>query len=153
MKSLIIYRSVHKGNTEKIAKVIAEELISDIVSVSELNNFDVSSYDLIGFGSGIYMANFNGFVISVIDKLQGFNGKKVFIFSTSGSPKSFFNSFDKRIKKKIKENNGILVGEFNCQGFDAFGPFKLVGGINKGRPNDLDIENTRKFARKLKEAN
>ena len=40
-----------------------------------------------------------------------------------------------------------VVGEFSCRGFDTVGPFKLIGGVNKGRPDERDLENAKKFAR------
>ncbi|MCK9578100.1 flavodoxin [bacterium] len=152
MKSLIIYISIHNKNTEKIANVIASELDSEIVKVAELKNFDVSQYDVIGFGSGIYMSNFSGFIINVIRKMKGINGKKVFIFSTSGNKKTFFNNFDKKIKEELNKKEAILIGNYNCPGFDTFGPFKLIGGLNKGRPNEKDIAEAKVFAGKIKEA-
>ena len=38
--------------------------------------------------------------------------------------------------------NGRLqeVGAFCCPGFDTWGPLRLVGGVNKGRPDDTDLE-------------
>ena len=38
-----------------------------------------------------------------------------------------------------------MLGEFGCKGYDTFGPFKLVGGIAKGRPNEADLEQARSF--------
>lgn len=55
MKSLIIYCSDYKKNTEKIAKVFAEKIDSDLMNIKNLNEIDIEKYDLIGFGSGIYM--------------------------------------------------------------------------------------------------
>ena len=34
---------------------------------------------------------------------------------------------------------GKIAGKFSCKGYDTFGPFKLVGGIAKGHPNDKDL--------------
>ena len=31
------------------------------------------------------------------------------------------------------------IGEYYCQGFDTFGPFKLIGGIAKGHPTEREI--------------
>ena len=42
-----------------------------------------------------------------------------------------------------------MLGEFGCRGFDTFGPFKLAGGIAKGHPDALDLEEARKFYRSL----
>ena len=33
-----------------------------------------------------------------------------------------------------------LMCTYGCPGFDTYGPFKLVGGMNKGRPNQEDID-------------
>ena len=38
-----------------------------------------------------------------------------------------------------------VLGEFGCKGYDTFGPFKLVGGIAKGRPNERDLEKAEAF--------
>jgi hypothetical protein len=43
------------------------------------------------------------------------------------------------------------VGDFSCNGWDTWGPLKLVGGTNKGRPNEQDLQEARVFARGLKE--
>ncbi len=41
------------------------------------------------------------------------------------------------------------ISEFDCLDFDAFGPFKLVGGIAKGRPTEDEIEAASSFYMKL----
>jgi flavodoxin len=57
MKTLIVYASVHHMNTEKVAKVIAEELGADLVPVGQAQ-LDTSAYDLIGFGQGFIGGRF-----------------------------------------------------------------------------------------------
>ena len=42
-----------------------------------------------------------------------------------------------------------VLGEFSCKGYDTFGPFKLVGGLAKGRPSEKDLEKARAFYRGL----
>ena len=46
-----------------------------------------------------------------------------------------------------------VLGEFGCKGYDTFGPFKLVGGIAKGHPDERDLENARKFYREIQARN
>lgn len=46
-----------------------------------------------------------------------------------------------------------MLGEFSCKGYDTFGPFKLVGGIAKGHPDERDLENARKFYREIQARN
>jgi len=41
------------------------------------------------------------------------------------------------------------VGEFDCKGFDTFGPWGKLGGIAKGHPDETDLDNARAFARAL----
>ena len=58
MKTLILCTSVHHQNTEKVAKVMAEELGADLVSIGQVQPETLTAYDLIGFGSGIYYMKF-----------------------------------------------------------------------------------------------
>lgn len=39
-----------------------------------------------------------------------------------------------------------VVDTFSCRGFATWLPFKLVGGVRKGRPNATDLAAARTFA-------
>ncbi len=54
MRALIIHMSIHHGNTERIAKAMADALGADLKKPSEADAGALSPYGLIGFGSGIY---------------------------------------------------------------------------------------------------
>jgi len=152
MKTLIIYNSTHHGNTEKIAKVMAEILNAELVKPDEVDITTLSKYDLIGFGSGIYHDRHHKSLFEVINKLDNQKGKRAFIFSTSGIKKTrFFHEFDKALKKKLLGKGFRIIGEFNCRGWDTY-PFwvKPFGGVNKGKPDEKDLENARSFAKVLK---
>jgi len=152
MKTLIIYNSTHHGNTEKIAKVMAEILNAELIKSDEVDMTTLSKYDLIGFGSGIYYGKHHRNLFELINKLDNQKGRKAFILSTSGMKKvRFFHEFDKPLKKKLLKKGFRIIGEFNCRGWDTY-PFwvKLFGGVNKGRPNEEDLENARNFAKYLK---
>lgn len=41
------------------------------------------------------------------------------------------------------------MGRFSCKGFDTFGPFKLIGGVAKGHPDDRDLAAAVEFYKKL----
>lgn len=150
MKTLIICSSTHQGNTSKIAKVIKEELNAEIVNPSELESFDLKQYDLVGLGSGIYGGRHHASILGLVDKLENTENKRFFIFSTSGFKNNEKNSHDRALIEKIVSKKGKVVSVFNCPGFSDFGPLKLFGGINKGRPNEEDIEKSREFALELK---
>ncbi|MDD5246657.1 MAG: flavodoxin family protein [Candidatus Omnitrophica bacterium] len=145
MKTLIIYHSEGHKNTEKVARAIQEVLGADLVEESKVDFNSLQQYDLIGFGAGIYFSAHHAALNDFAGKLPELN-KNVFIFSTSGIGTVRFH---KALKKILEQKKCWIVGEFSCKAFDTFGPLKLVGGINKGRPNEADLENARKFARSL----
>jgi flavodoxin len=151
MKTLIVYVSVHHGNTEKVAKAIANILNADLLQVRQADAGMLEQYDLIGFGSGIYFGKHHESLLDFVDKLPMPRNKKAFIFSTSGLRKiPFFHDFDKRLKEKLRRKGFDTVGEFSCRGLDTYRATRLVGGINKGRPNAKDLKQAEDFARSLK---
>lgn len=143
MKTLIIYASIHHGNTEKIGRAMAETLNADVINVNDVNINDLQNYDLIGFGSGIYGGKFHKNMLALIEKLPSVANKKSFVFSTSSMEKKSYNKY---IEEKLKEKGFVVIGSFSCKGYDTFGPFKLIGGIGKGRPNEDDIKKAVDFA-------
>jgi hypothetical protein len=44
-----------------------------------------------------------------------------------------------------------VVDEYHTKAFDTWGPLKLIGGINKGRPNQEDLQKAEDFTQNLKE--
>ncbi|MCK5475275.1 MAG: flavodoxin family protein [Candidatus Pacebacteria bacterium] len=147
MKTLIIYTSIHNGNTEKIARTMAEALDAKLVKPNEIKTDELSRYDLIGFGSGIYSGKHHKSLLDLVSKLQGQNNKKAFIFSTRGLfPISICH---KALKKQLSEKGFNITGEFSCKGFDDYGPFKLIGGINKNKPDEKDLDDAKEFVIEL----
>jgi flavodoxin len=151
MKALIIYISVHHGNTEKVAKVMANILDATLLQVKQADANMLEQYDLIGFGSGIYFGKHHESLLDFVDKLPVLTNKKAFIFSTSGLRKiPFVHNFDKPLRKKLQRKGFDIIGEFSCRGLDTYRATKLVGGVNKGRPNADDLRQAEDFASGLK---
>jgi len=147
MKTLIAYISVHHQNTEKVAKAIATELGADLMLSAKAHPDSVTTYDLIGFGSGIYFLKFHKTLLQFIAGLSTVAGKRAFVFSTSGDGGTERHA---ALKEQLMNRGFSIVGDFACKGWNTWGPLKLVGGINKGRPNEEDLEHARVFARKIK---
>ncbi|WP_303660646.1 4Fe-4S binding protein [Bacteroides caecimuris] len=147
MKAIIFYRSSYRGNTLKIAQSMADALAAELVCIDSNPSIDLSDYDLIGFGSAINFAahdiRLQRFVTS-----QNLKGKNVFIFSTRCRP--FLGAYHSPLKKIIERKGGIIVGEFSCRGFDRTGPWVLMDGYNKARPNERDMFKARLFSEKLR---
>jgi flavodoxin len=147
MKTLIIYKSVHHGNTEKIAKVMADALEAELLDLKDADGNTIKEYDLIGFGSGVYFYKPHKKLRKFIEGLDNVENKKAFVFSTSGAGKPEFNKW---LKENLSNKGFEVVGEFHCKGFDTYGLTKLIGGINKGKPDGEDLKNAKNFANGLK---
>lgn len=147
MKALIVYISVHHGNTEKVAKVMANILDADLLQVRQVDASMLEHYDLIGFGSGIYVGKHHENLLDFVDKLPMMRNKKAFIFSTSGLRKMrFIHNFDKPLKGKLQRKGFDIIGEFSCRGYDTSRAAMIVGGINRGRPSAKDLKQAEDFA-------
>ena len=146
MKTLIVYTSVHHQNTEKVARVMAEELNADLVRTIEAQPGMPASYDLVGFGSGIYFGKHHKTLLGFVETLPPATQKRVFVFSTCGDGKIHHAA----LKEKLVNKGFAVVDEFCCKGWDTVGPLKLFGGINKGRPDGNDLAAAWAFAQGLK---
>ena len=68
MRKAIVYASIHHGNTEKLVKSIAEECQVDLIDAVKQSDADLSSYDMIGFASGIYFSKFHQSMLKFAEK-------------------------------------------------------------------------------------
>ncbi len=142
MKILIIYKSYHRGNTEKIAKAMAEAVGATVVKVEDTRIEDLAGYDLIGFGSGIYAGRPHKSLFTLLEKVTPMN-QKAFIFSTSGEPKE---EYHRLLREKLAGRGFQIVGEFQCHGQSGFLGFTFS---NKGHPDEKDLQDARDFAKRL----
>jgi len=151
VKAVIVYTSVHHGNTEKIAKAMGKAIKARVWKVGDAKAEKLDDYKMIGFGSGIYFVKHHQTVLDFVEKLPLMKGKKAFIFSTAGvKRRGYATNAHKTLRDLLKSKGFEVVDEFNCPGFDNYGILKLIGGINKGRPNKDDLEKAEKFAKGLK---
>jgi len=155
LKSLLVLVSYHHNNTEKIAKVLAKVLDAPIKKPQRVETEELQEYDLIGFGSGIYDFKNHELLLELADKLPQVSDGKAFIFSTSAvrvDSRIFRNArgFHTPLREKLQSKGYVIVDEFNCAGFNTNSIIKLIGGMNKGRPNAEDLKDAEEFAQNLK---
>jgi flavodoxin len=139
---------MYHGNTLKVAESIAKELGADIKNPSSVTTKDFEYYDLIGFGSGIYNRKHHESLFSLLNSLKTPEKKYAFIFSTASI---CYKKMHEPLRLLLISKGFYIVDEFICRGFMNSSFLKyFFGGINKGRPNQKDLESARKFAIKLK---
>ncbi len=156
MKSLLVLYSYHHNNTEKIARAMGRVLDAQIKQPKEIETDELQGYDLVGFGSGIYGAKHHKTLIDLADRLPQSMGRKAFLFSTFGAPAivvndTFISDNHSALREKLEAKGYEIIDEFGCGGFNTNSFLKLFGGLNKGRPNEKDLKDSREFASKLKE--
>jgi len=154
MNTVIYIYSYHKGNTRKVAEAMAPMLGASIIEIAKdgsvTKELNLNDYDLVGFGAGIAFSKHYKQLLQFAGELDTVEGKKAFIFSTAG-----LHSKEKMIKhhsplhKILAEKGFEIVDEFACKGHDTFSVLKLIGGINKGRPNEEDLQKAKEFAQGL----
>lgn len=149
LKTVILYRSKHHGNTKKLVDAIVEAYPEvdtiDIASLGKNEYPDISGYHLIGAASGIYYGQMDKDLKRVLDHVLS-PQDQVFGLMTFGG-KEKWNGRDLAAVCQVKFAN--LQTMYGCVGYDTFGPFRLIGGMNKGRPNAEDIQGAVDFYRHL----
>ena len=146
MKIAIVYASVHHKNTEKVVKAIAEKHPEiELIDATKTVLKDLASYDLLGFASGIFYGKFHKALLNFInDNLPAH--KKTFVIYTCGADRA---SYIKDIEELIKSKDSVLSAHFSCLAYDTFGPFKLVGGLQKGHPTYEELQAAVEFYKNL----
>ena len=141
MKAVIVYASTHHGNTRKLLEAIAERNDVDLVDVIANAKYDLSRYDRIGIASGIAFGKYYPQMLKFLeDNLP--EGKDVFFIHTAGDPREGHADSAKSIATR---RSCRCLGVYYCKGFDTFGPFKLIGGINKHHPDEDEIKQAVRF--------
>ena len=142
---LIICESIYHGNTQKLADAMAIKLNCKVINCEQAATEDIQKYKIIGLGSGIYFTSHHPKLIEIASKMK--STQKAFIFSTHGGP--FLGSYHKKLKETLSNHSISIIGEFSCRGYDCTGPFIIIGGGNKGKPNEGDQVRAAKFVTKI----
>ena len=140
-KTAIIYASTHHGNTYKLVKAISDKYSVDMMDATKQTKADLTDYDIIGFASGIDFGKFYPSVEQFAkDNLP--EGKKVFFLYTCAMARKGFTDSMRDIanQKECK-----VMGEYGCKGFNTYGPWKLIGGMNKKHPNRQELSDAVSF--------
>ena len=128
---------------------MASILDAKLLKAEEADANALGEYDLIGFGSGIYMSRHHKSLLKLIDSLPMVKGRKAFIFSTAGRGEPTIVRNHRALRTRLEGKGFIIVGEVSCYAWDTSFLLRLIGCINKGRPNEVDLKRAEGFARGL----
>ncbi len=154
MKSLIVYCSEYKNNTERIARIFAGKIDCELINIKNASDINIENYDLIGFGSGVYRESLSRKMFKLVDKLN-LKDKNVFVFSTSGVGMKFYNN---KLIRLLESKGAIRKGSFACKGsfiakeFTNKKFFNFLSKLSQGHPNNRDFKEAEEFIEKVLES-
>ena len=120
VKTLVLYFSKY-GTTRKYAELISDELGCEIFSINNFKQNNISNYNTIIIGSGLYAGKIRGIDI-IVKNYEILKDKKLVLFTCGLADYSKIeniNSIYKRIKKEFPEK---IIENMKI--------FYLRGGIN-----------------------
>ena len=123
------------GNTEKLAKAVADTVGAKALPISEAITEPV---DILFLGNSYYAFSIDPEVRNFVRSLDSSKVKRIVNFGSA----AMLNSTWKKVKAEA-DQVGIEMDdrEFHCKG-----EFK---GLHKGRPNESDLKKAAAFARKI----
>ena len=151
-KCLILCKSVHHGNTVRVARAMADALGKDVVMAApeEVPATSLGDCGLLGLGSGVYYGRMHPALEEWVRGLPDVPERTMpaFVFSTSGLP--FLARLWHWPLKRLLARKGVAVaGEFACRGFDTWGPLWFAGGLNRQHPDARDLARAGEWAARL----
>ena len=148
MKSIIIYASRHHGNTKKLAEHLAVQYDIALVDAQTTSQVDFGHYDLIGFASGMDFGKFYPPVTEMAKKLPA--GKSIYALYTCARDQARYGS---EIEEIAVQTGCTYLGKYGCRGYNTYGPWKLIGGMNKDHPSREELEGACAFYEGILHAN
>jgi flavodoxin len=145
-KALIVYVSVSHANTAKVAHAIGDVLHAERREPELVDPASLDGYDLVGFGSGIFGATHHPRLRTYVEHLPDVTSTRAFTFSTSGFGRSQSRPWQASLDSVLRDKGYDVIGSFDCPGYDTWLPLRLVGGINRGHPDSIDLAHAREFA-------
>ena len=149
MKSVIVYASPHHGNTRKVAERMAVKSGARLVDILREDLPDLSGYGLIGLASGAYFGTLHKEIVRLAGEAVFAPEQRVFLVDTCGVR---YKDYTYKVRLLLEERGVVCLGRFQCPGYDTYGPWKYLGGIRRGRPNEHDLQMAEQFIQQLLEA-
>ena len=140
-KTVIVYASKHHGNTYKLVKAISDKYPVATIDVTKEFVVDLSEYDMIGFASGIDFGKFYEEIENFAKENLPTQKKVFFLYTCAMDRKGFTDS----MREIVEQKDGEILGEYGCKGYNTYGPWKMIGGMNKKHPTEIEIAESVEF--------
>ena len=144
-KTVIVYASKHHGNTFKLIKAISDKYEIAIIDATKETHIDLQEYDIIGFASGIDFGKFYLEIENFARENLPFQKEVFFLYTCAMDREGFTDS----IKEIALEKDAVILGAYGCRGYNTYGPWKLIGGMNKSHPTKNEKQECVNFYEKL----
>ena len=144
-KTVIVYASKHHGNTFKLIKAISDKYEIAIIDAMKETHVDLQEYDIVGFASGIDFGKFYWEIENFARENLPFQKEVFFLYTCAMDREGFTDS----IKGIALEKDAVILGVYGCRGYNTYGPWKLIGGMNKSHPTKNEIQECVNFYEKL----
>lgn len=144
-KAVIVYASKHHGNTYKLVKGISERCEVTTIDATKQSVMDLQDYEVIGFASGIDFGKFYKEIETFAKDNLPMKKQVFFLYTCAMERKGFTDS----MKKIALEKDAIVLGEYGCKGYNTYGPWKLIGGMNRNHPTEEEIQSAVSFFESL----
>lgn len=140
MRSMIVYASRHHGNTKRLVEYLAARYDITLVDAQEISEIDTEEYDLIGFASGMDFGKFYPSVTELAETMAP--GKYVYALYTCARDQGRYGS---EIEEIAGQTGSRYLGKYGCKGYNTYGPWKLIGGMNKEHPSEKELQDACAF--------
>ena len=144
-KTVIVYASKHHGNTFKLIKAISDKYEIAIIDAMKETRVDLQEYDIVGFASGIDFGKFYMEIENFARENLPLQKEVFFLYTCAMDREGFTDS----IKEIALKKDAAILGEYGCRGYNTYGPWKLIGGMNKSHPTENEIQECVNFYEKL----
>ncbi|AEB06932.1 hypothetical protein Corgl_0819 [Coriobacterium glomerans PW2] len=149
MKTVILYRSRHHGNTLRLVDaILAAHPEVDAIDVGALSKDarpDIDRYHLVGVASGIYYSSMDKRLMRAVEAALR-PGDKVFGLMTYGGRNNWYG---RDLDGVCRMKHATYLGAYGALGYDTWGPFRLFGGLHKGHPSEQEIADAVAFYDKI----
>ena len=144
-RTAIVYVSKHHGNTYKLVKAISDKYEVAMIDAMKELHVDLQEYDIVGFASGIDFGKFYMEIENFARENLPLQKEVFFLYTCAMDREGFTDS----IKEIVLKKDAVILGEYGCRGYKTYGPWKLIGGMNKSHPTENEIQECVNFCEKL----